>query len=74
MLRSVWRACEEEVGRLVEGWKGLIGRCYPVRSRSAHSLPFLLNRRRVVLDSSGIVRLSTDRIASRYLPPSAPTY
>lgn len=33
MLRSVWRACEEDVGGLVEGWKGLIGRCYPVRRR-----------------------------------------
>ena len=31
VLRSVWSALEEDVGRIMEGWKGLIGRCYPVR-------------------------------------------
>ena len=39
VLRSVWKACEDDVGRAVEGWKGLITRCYPV---SSHTLLFPL--------------------------------
>lgn len=32
MLKTVWKACEEELRGLTEGWKGLIETCYPVRS------------------------------------------
>lgn len=29
VLKTVWRATEEEVQRLLSGWRDLIGRCYP---------------------------------------------
>jgi hypothetical protein len=31
MLKTVWKACEEELRRLAEGWKEAIETCYPVR-------------------------------------------
>lgn len=31
VLKTVWKACEEEVVRLFAAWKGLIAKCYPVR-------------------------------------------
>jgi hypothetical protein len=30
VLKTVWKACEEEMVRLVTAWKGLIAKCYPV--------------------------------------------
>ncbi|GAA5951609.1 hypothetical protein JCM8115_005195 [Rhodotorula mucilaginosa] len=29
VLKTVWKACEEEMVRLVTAWKGLIAKCYP---------------------------------------------
>ncbi|GAA5862901.1 hypothetical protein JCM3774_006681 [Rhodotorula dairenensis] len=29
VLKTVWKACEEEVVRLFTAWKGLIAKCYP---------------------------------------------
>lgn len=34
MLKTVWKACEDELVRLVSVWKGLIAKCYPVRHSS----------------------------------------
>lgn len=31
VLKTVWKACEDETVRLVTAWKGLISKCYPVR-------------------------------------------
>lgn len=33
VLRTVWKACEDEMVRLVTAWKGLIAKCYPVSLR-----------------------------------------
>lgn len=30
MLKTVWKACEEELKRLHEGWKDAVDTCYPV--------------------------------------------
>lgn len=30
VLKTVWKACEDEMVRLVTAWKGLIAKCYPV--------------------------------------------
>lgn len=30
VLKTVWKACEEEMVRLMTAWKGLIAKCYPV--------------------------------------------
>ncbi|GAA6036999.1 hypothetical protein JCM8097_005501 [Rhodosporidiobolus ruineniae] len=29
VLRTVWKACEDEMQRLVGNWKGLVAKCYP---------------------------------------------
>ncbi|BGP14101.1 hypothetical protein JCM10213_002398 [Rhodosporidiobolus nylandii] len=29
MLKTVWKACEDEMQRLVKSWKGLVAKCYP---------------------------------------------
>lgn len=29
VLRTVWKACEDEMQRLVTSWRGLIEKCYP---------------------------------------------
>ncbi|GAA5919946.1 hypothetical protein JCM1841_000062 [Sporobolomyces salmonicolor] len=29
VLKTVWKACEDELGRLVGNWKGLVAKCYP---------------------------------------------
>jgi hypothetical protein len=31
VLKTVWKACEDELQRLTAAWKGLIDKCYPVR-------------------------------------------
>lgn len=32
VIKTVWKACEDEVLRLTKVWKGLIEKCYPVGS------------------------------------------
>ncbi|GAA5888974.1 hypothetical protein JCM5296_002762 [Sporobolomyces johnsonii] len=29
VLKTVWKACEDELGRLIGNWKGLVAKCYP---------------------------------------------
>lgn len=31
VLKTVWKACEDEVTKTVAEWKSLVAKCYPVR-------------------------------------------
>lgn len=43
VLKTVWKATEDEMARLVGQWKGLVAKCYPVRPLSSLLfLPFSL--------------------------------
>jgi hypothetical protein len=41
VLKTVWKATEDEMQRLVGQWKGLVAKCYPVRRSFLFFLPFL---------------------------------
>lgn len=37
VLKTVWKACEDELSRLTTNWKGLVQKCYPVSFRTSPS-------------------------------------
>ena len=44
VLKTVWKACEDELVRLVAEWKALIAKCYPVRPSLSLVPPLRLDR------------------------------